>query len=374
MSFWQASTHIGLVKASEVRKEMLLTANYVYIPVFVYNILVGPLVSTTTHHIRIRKCERCNKYKRVLFVVNDQNICEDCLRGLAFYETFKEGFKDLSLRGDVIEVGIDIGNITWLNPFAQCWYYPLLYWMFTKDTGIKCYYEDLKRLWKYKTPLDKVLKIYEDERIFKIINEDNKRVIVEGDALDEMYKKYGDRQDAYDIICAWVSGLIISRLHEEAEAPDFRAVNGIIKALAEKTVDAEGNIKVKPYAKTVSYRCRLCGARYSTADEVKRHCMSHHLIPSDEVMAYVEGESTIVGYLLELEYLFDVLEKEGVSPERFNDRMMKFGILVHRDPEVPWKIHQECKWYLIVSPAWIRVIARTKTRERELIRSYERAR
>jgi hypothetical protein len=34
MSFWQASTHIRLIKASEVRKEMLLTANYVYIPVF----------------------------------------------------------------------------------------------------------------------------------------------------------------------------------------------------------------------------------------------------------------------------------------------------------------------------------------------------
>jgi hypothetical protein len=247
-------------------------------------------------------------------------------------------------------------------------------WIFTKDRNVKYYYEDLQKSWRYKTSLDKVMKIYIDEGIFKIINENNKEVIVEGDALSEMYKKYGDREDAYDIIGAWVSGLIISRLHEEADAPDFKAVNGIIKALAEKVIDSEGNIKAMPYTKVVGYRCKICGAKFSRKDEVCGHLINNHFIPSDEVMAQVEEESITTGHLLELEYLLDVLRREGVSPERFIDRMEKLAILISKDSDTPRIVDQDGKRYIVIDPSWVRIVARTRTREREFIRSYERVR
>jgi len=301
-------------------------------------------------------------------------ICAECIRGIAFYKVFKEGFRDPKLRGDVIVVGIDIGNLVWFNPFAQAWLYPINLWIFLQDRGMKFYLDYLEASWKYKTPLDYVLKVYIEEGIFKIIERGGKKLIVEGDALKEILKKYSDRPDVYDIIGAWVSGLIISRLHEEADAPDFRFVNAAIRSIAERMVDANGNIKAEPYTKVIGYKCRICGAKLISKDEIKKHLMTIHKVPSDEIMLHVEEESITIGYLLELEYLLNILKKEGVKPERFIERMEKFGVLIHEDPEAPRIVERDGKRYVVIHPAWVRVVARTRVYERELIRERKRIR
>jgi len=323
---------------------------------------------------KLRKCERCGKYKRRLYSVENMMICSDCLRGMAFYEALKDGFRDPSLRGDAVIVGMNVGDATWFNPFAQAWTYPLFLWIYfkTKREDLPLYLDDLESAWRYKTPLDRVLKVYIEEGIFRIVESDGRKIIVEGDALKEMLKKYHDRQDVLDIVGAWVSGLIIARLHEEASAPDFRAVNAIVNAIADKLVDADGNIKGEPYTKIASYRCRVCGAMFATKEETRRHLMAVHRVPSDEVMMHIEEERIVIGYLLDYEYLLDVLKREGVSRERFVERMLKFRILVHEDPETPWMLEREGKRYLVVHPAWVRVLARTRAYERELLRERER--
>lgn len=323
---------------------------------------------------KLRRCERCGKYKRKLYNINGMWICSDCIRGIAFYKVFKEGFRDPRLRGDVITVGIDIGNMVWFNPFAQAWFYPLVLWMFFKTRGIPLHVDELKSTWRYRTSIEKVLKLYVEEGIFKIIDTDSRQVIVEGDALKEMLKKYGDRPDVFDIVGAWVYGLIISRLHEESEAPDFRAVNATLRSIAEKLVDSNGKIKAEPYTKTVGYKCRICGAKFMARDELKKHLMLAHRVPSDEVMLHAEEERVTVGYLLEYDYLLENLKREGVRPERFIERMEKFAILVHEDPDTPRIIERDGKRYLIVHPSWVRVVARTRLYERELIRGRERIR
>ncbi len=332
------------------------------------------MLSPSRSKTRLRKCERCGKYKRVLYNVNGMWICSDCIRGIAFYKVFKEGFKDPKLRGDVITVGIDIGNMVWFNPFSQAWSYPLVLWIFFKTKGMTFHLDDLKMVWRYRTPLEDVLKIYVEEGIFRIIDVDGKEVIVEGEALKEMLRKYGDRADVYDIVGAWVSGLIISRLHWEAEAPDFRVVNAAIRSIAERLVDAEGNVKGEPYTKITGYKCRICGAKFMTREEIKKHLMLAHRVPSDEVMIHMEEEGVTVGFLLEYSYLEDVLRREGVRPERFVERMGKFGILVHEDPEVPMIVERDGKRYVVVHPSWVRVVARARVYERDLIRGRERLR
>jgi len=323
---------------------------------------------------RLRKCERCGKYKRVLYDVDGMWICSDCIRGIAFYKVFSEGFRDPNLRGDVITVGIDIGNLVWFNPFAQAWLFPITLWMYFKDTGKRFCLEDLKAVWRYRTPLENVLKIYQEEGILKVVEESGRQIIVEGEALREMLRKYGDRPDAYEIIGAWVSGLVISRLHEEAEAPDFRFVNAAIRSIAEKLVDSSGNIKAEPYTKTTGYRCRICGAKFMTKGEVRKHLMIMHRVPSDEVMMHVEEETVTIGYLLELTHLIETLKREGVKQERFFERIEKFAALVHEDPEAPRIVERDGKRYIIIHPAWVRVVARTRVYERELIRGRERLR
>ena len=323
---------------------------------------------------KLKKCERCGKYKRVLYNVDDMWICSDCIRGIAFYKVFKEGFRDPKLRGDVITVGIDIGNLVWFNPFAQAWLFPITLWMYLRDTGKEFLLDDLKAVWRYRTPLEDVMKIYKEEGILKVIDVNGKRIVVEGDALKEMLRKYSDRSDVYEIIGAWVSGLIISRLHEEVDAPDFRHVNAAIRSISEKLVDTNGNIKAQPYTKVIGYRCRLCGAKFRTKDEIRKHLMVAHRTPSDEIMINVEEESMTVGYLLEIEHLVETAKREGVKPERFFERIEKFGALVHEDPEVPRVVERDGKRYLIVHPAWVRVVARTRVYERELIRGRERLR
>jgi len=321
---------------------------------------------------KLRKCERCGKYKRKLYSVENMMICSDCLRGIAFYKVFKDGFRDPSLRGDVVVVGIDIGNITWFNPFAQAWIYPFVLWMFFKTRDLSLYLDDLESTWRYKTPLDRVLKVYIEEGIFRIVESDGRKIVVEGDALKEMLNKYSDRPDVFEIVGAWVHGLIISKLHEEADAPDFRAVSAIINAISDKLIDANGNIEGQPYIKIVSYKCRVCGARFADREGIRKHLMTVHRVPSDEVMVHVEEEGIVIGYLLDYEYLLDVLKSEGVSPERFVERMEKFGILVHEDPDTP-RIHErDSRRYLVVHPAWVRVLARTRIYERELLRGRER--
>jgi len=301
-------------------------------------------------------------------------ICADCLRGEAFYSVFKEGFRDPELRGDIITVGIDIGNIVWLNPFAQAWMYPLLLWMYFKTRDQTLTLEDLKLSWRYKTSLDTVLKMYQGEGIFRVVEEGGKHLIVEGDALKEMLSKYGDRPDVFDIVGAWVYGLLISRLHAESDAPDFRAVNAIVHALAEKLVDADGSIIGAPYVKVVGYSCTKCGARFMTRDEAKRHVALAHRVPSDEAMALIKEEHITIGYLLDYDYFVETLKSNGVRPEKFLERMLKLKILVHEDPDEPRIVERDGKRYIVVEPAWVRVAARVRVRERELIRSYERTR
>ena len=299
-------------------------------------------------------------------------ICSECLRGIAFYKVFKDGFRDPNLRGDVVVVGVDIGNITWFNPFAQAWIYPYVLWMFFKTRDLPLYLNDLVSTWRYKTPLDKVLKVYIEEGIFRVVESDGKEIVVEGDALKEMLNKYSDRPDVFEIVGAWVHGLIISRLHEEASAPDFRAVNAIVNAIADKLVDANGNIGGEPYTKVVSYRCRVCGARFADREGVRKHLMVAHRVPSDEVMVHIEEEGVVIGYLLDYDYLIEALKNEGVNPEKFIDRMMRFELLVHEDPETPWIHERDGKRYLVVHPAWVRVVARVRAYERELLRGREK--
>ncbi len=321
---------------------------------------------------KLKKCERCGKYKRKLYSIENRMICSDCVRGIAFHEVFKDGFRDPSLRGDVIVVGMDIGNMTWFNPFTHAWMYPFVLWMFFKTRGLTFYLDDLKPAWKYKTPLDKVLDVYIKEEVFRIVKSDGKEIIVEGDALKEMLTKYGDRPDVFELVEAWVQGLIISKLHEDADAPDFRAVNAIINAISDKLIDTNGNIDGEPYTKIASYKCKMCGAVLATKEDMRKHLMTVHRVPSDEVMMHVEEEGIVIGYLLDYEYLLDALKREGVSPERFVERMQRFGILAHEDPDTPWIHERDGKRYLIVHPAWVRVIARTKIYERELLRGRER--
>lgn len=323
---------------------------------------------------KLVKCEHCGKYKRRLYDVNDMRVCSDCIRGQAFYRVFKDGFREPSLRGDVITVGMDVGNIVWFNPFSQAWFYPLLLWMFFKTKGLTLHLSDLEASWRYKTPLSKVLQMYQEEEIFKVIESEDIKVIMEGEALTEMLKKYGDRPDVFDVVGAWVSGLIISRLHKESEAPDFRAVSSVINCIAEKLVDTDGTIKAEPYTKTTGYRCRICGGKFASKEDIRRHIMVRHTVPSDEIMVHVEEEGIIVGYLLDYDGLLRALEEGGVKPERFVERMQKFAILVHEDPEVPWIIERNGKKYIVIEPAWVRLVARTRVYERELVRGLERLR
>jgi hypothetical protein len=318
---------------------------------------------------KLKKCEQCGT-KEPLYEINGMEICESCVRKIAFYEVFKNSFRDPVLRGDVITVGIDIGNITWLNPFAQACYYPLLMWIFTRDIGIPFEYNLLKKSWKYRTPLEKIIKLYIEEGIFEITKNGESETIIEGSVLKDILKKYGDRADAYDIIGAWLGGLVISKLYEDPEAPDFRTLSAVIKTLAEECVDTNGNVKALPYFKVTGYSCGICKTKFSTKDEIKKHLMSSHTVPSDEIATYMQEESVTVGYLLELETLLKNVEKEGGAraPVRFIERMEKFGILVHEDPEIPRIVERDGKRYIVVHPAWIRVISRTRLYERQLIK------
>jgi ribosomal protein S14 len=329
------------------------------------------MTSSTTNNAarKLRRCERCGKYKRALYNINGMNICRDCIRGIAFYQVFKEGFRDPKLRGDVITIGLDIGNLVYYNPHSHAWCSPLVVWIFCKEINIPFYYDSLKKAWRYKVPLDKVMKLYIEEGVFRIEkSETGKEVIVEGEVLKDMLKRYGDRNDVFDIIGAWVTGLIISRLHEEPDAPDFRSIEAIIDALSKETVDSDGNIIAEPYYKVTSYVCRICGGRFPSRDEVRKHLMQVHTTPSDEIMTYVQEESVTIGYLLELSSLVDCLKRNGVSPERLIEKIEKFAILIHDDAEAPRIIEREGKRYIVVDPAWVRVTSRTRIYERELVR------
>jgi hypothetical protein len=320
----------------------------------------------------LQRCERCNKLKRVLYDVGGTRICSDCVRGIAFYKVFLEGFRDPRLRGDVITIGMDIGNLTWLNPFVQAWYYPILIWMYYRDMGWKLSVEDLEARWRYKTPLDRVLKVYVEEGVFRVVEDNGRHVIVEGDALKEMLNKYSDRPDAMDIVGSWVTGLMISRLHNESDAPDFRAVHAIIEVIGGKYIDPEGNIKAKPYPKITGYRCTICGTFLPNKDDAKKHVAISHRIPTDEVMGYLQEEHITIGYLVEVSDLRQGLERNGVQPERFFDRVERFAVLVHEVPDEPRIVEHDGVRYLVVDPAWFRVLARVRIYERELLRGRER--
>ncbi|MEM1712347.1 MAG: hypothetical protein QW448_04575 [Thermofilaceae archaeon] len=320
-----------------------------------------------------RKCEHCGKNTGELYDMNGVYVCSDCIRYIAFYQTIREGLRDPSLREDTFNVGLDIGNIVTYNPISYAWLYPLIIWEFYKTRGWSLLLNELEKGWRYKTPLEKVLQIYLEEEIFKIIEaEDRRKIIMEGNLLAEILKKYGDRSDVLDIACAWISGLIVSRLHKEPDAPSFRAVRTIINCIAEKLIGPDGSIKAEPFVKVVSYRCKRCGSRFPTREEIRRHVIDKHMIPSDEIAAYVEEERNLIGYFLDLESFIDALRKEYVDPEIFFTRIHKFRVLVHNDEEAPRIVERNGKRYLIINPSWVRLVSRAREYERFLIRGREK--
>jgi len=330
---------------------------------------------------KLRRCEKCRKYKRVLYKINDEEICAECVRGMAFYQAFKESFKDPKYRGDVITVGIDIGNAVWFNPFSYAWLYPLSLWMVSKDIGARLIIEKGSNIiklvtkdnreytvkWRYKKPLDDVLRLYQEEAILKVIDEGDELVLTEGETLNEMLKKYGDRPDAFEIIDAWVSGLIIARLHEEADAPDFRLVDTLIQVIANEMIDNTGDITAESYSKVTGYKCRLCGLKFTTREEVKSHLMTVHRTPSDEIMGHIEEESITTGYLLDIYSLVKALTQRGVRPETFFERMERLGVAAPEDPDTPRVIERDGRKFVVIDPSWVRIVARAKIYERGLV-------
>jgi len=321
---------------------------------------------------KIRKCERCGKWKRVLYDIDGRNICADCVENQAFYEVFKESFRNHSLRGEAVRVGIDLGNLTFFNPFSQAWFFPLYLWIFLRDYGKTLRLDELKRMWRYKTPLEKVLRIYLEEDIFKIEKAEGIEIIREGPELELMLKKYGDRPDAYEIIGAWICGVIISRLNKEPDAPSFRYVAAASRAISRAAIDNEGNIVGEPFSKITGYICKICGQKFSTRKEVEDHLKTLHLVPSDEVPAQIEAETTIVAYLVPLDDLVSACNRELVKPEYLIQRIERFGALVHEDREIPRIIERNGTRYLLVDPSWVRLLARAKVYERDLILGRER--
>ncbi|MEM1831317.1 MAG: hypothetical protein QXJ64_10650 [Thermosphaera sp.] len=320
-----------------------------------------------------RRCGVCGKSTSKLYNVDGVHTCSDCIRHIAFYQTIKEGHRDSSLRGDVLNVSLDIGNIVTYNPISYAWLYPLFIWEFYKTIGQPFLLNVLEKGWKYKTPLEKILQIYLEEEIFKIIEaEGGRKIIMEGNLLVEMLKKYGDRSDVFDIVCTWVTGLIVSRLHKEPDVPSFRAVRAIINCIAEELINPDGSVKAEPLDKVISYRCKVCGSRFSSREDIRRHVTYTHLTPSDEIAAYIEEEKTLIGYFLDLESLIKALRKENVDPETFFTRIHKFRVLVHDDEDVPWIVERNGRRYLIIDPSWVRLVSRTREYERELMRGRER--
>lgn len=313
------------------------------------------------------KCQRCGKYKRVLCDINGEFICLDCLRGIAFYRVLKEGFRDPRLRGDILKVAMDISSLVWGNPIARAWLWPLILWFYSRDVGVKLTVEMLERSWRFKTPLEEVLRLYLEERIFNYVDENGKKILVEGDALREMLQKYKGRNDLYDIVTDWAFGYIVARLHEEPSAPDFRFVYTILKSVA-SIVDESGNIKAQPYSRVMGYRCKLCGKKTDTREEMRRHLMRDHLVPTDEIHEHIEEERIVVGYLLEVYDLIKNARREYVKPEYLIERIEKRKAVVNDDPDIPRFIEKDGRQYLVVSPAWVRVLIRTREYERELTR------
>jgi hypothetical protein len=89
-------------------------------------------------------------------------------------------------------------------------------------------------------------------------------------------------------------------------------------------------------------------------------------------MGYLQEEHTTIGYLVDVSDLRQGLERNGVQPERFFDRVERFAVLVHEVPDEPRIVEHDGVRYLVADPAWFRVLARVRIYERELLRGRER--
>ncbi len=314
------------------------------------------------------KCSRCGKYKRELFEVDGELICLDCLRGIAFYHVLSEGIKDPKLRGDVFKVLTDISALVLGNPRARAWLWPLNLWIYSHYTGETLTVEKMRQFWRFKAPLDEVIGMYIDLKIFKIIEDENgEKIITEGEALQEMLQKYRGRADLYDIVTDWAIGILITKLHEIEEAPDFRYVYAVLRMINNMIAD-DGGVRNEPYYRTIGYVCKLCGKKADAKEDMRRHLMFDHIIPETDVDGYVEEERVLVGYLLEVQDVIKAARKEYIKPEYLIERIEKYGAVVNRDVEINRVIKKNGRRYLVVSPSWVRIMARTREYERGLLR------
>ena len=76
--------------------------------------------------------------------------------------------------------------------------------------------------------------------------------------------------------------------------------------------------------------------------------------------------------MVPLDDLVSACNRELVKPEYLIQRIERFGALVHEDREIPRIIERNGTRYLLVDPSWVRLLARAKVYERDLILGRER--
>lgn len=270
---------------------------------------------------------------------------------------------------DVIRVLKGINDLVEENPFTQAIRYVIDTWAQKYPDSLPI--DELKRYWRFRIDLDKVIAYLESEEILSRSRHPvtHKVVLSPSTILSSLLQKYPSSRELFTSIVKAITGLAVVRYLVDPDNPRLRYIYATLQSLG---ACIERGTR-EPVYEVRGYRCKLCGKTFSTSIEGRTHVQNEH---PDEIEDEESFEKNIepvlgdkIGELCRYEYF---IEKADVYGVRDIGKYMRY--LLSKGAIVPPKgdeiiVHRGEEKHIVVDDSWIRVRERMRELEKKLIRT-----
>jgi len=328
----------------------------------------------------IDTCNFCGRALHDLVVITIGNsdfiVCIRCFLSYALHETIKAMIfsgreEDFRYALRVLE---GINDLIEDNPLIQCIRFVIDQW--AQKYPEPLYKSELEYNWSYTRSLQRVLDYLRDEGILvEKTTESNRIILVPGDLLQELLKKYPPTTRAFfrDVIKA-ITGLAAVRYLVDPSNPKLRSIYAVLQALK---VCIE-NSQLKPYYRINKYYCKLCNPPIEVGED--KFAAESHLekVHGDRVLyegldecfsRYIEVRGVDeIGVKCDYDAFVEWASIYGIRTDKFMRHLLSRGVVL---PEESYEamVEENGKRKIIVDIAWVRAREYMLALERQIVRS-----
>ena len=337
---------------------------------------------------KVQTCPICLRKKRNIWLIDGDNVCEECLDLKITDKTLRE---DLLKDSNVRVVAMEHGIFTERTPNLRVYLATMqaMNWLLTQDlTGNREVELDnlMSIVEGYSADLEKdVIPVLQKvgllgkiiEKLVSKIGAKGKKVKIKyikpGNLFDEISRRWKDKQK--DQALYLLHGLVSSgALSETRHASGIR--DTFVNAMIDELIDiSTGAIdETKEYYETEGYICKVCKRPFAKTqkDRLEDHLRADHVIPGEEIAENIEPHQELKGYTVPQTQFEKYAKRKNMTTKSFIDKLYTFLRYKFIFYEGTPTIIRGGKTYWIIKPEWVRTLSKVKINVKDHIKKLEK--